>query len=95
MSITFDTVRELRRIPGDTLAAYRVAGLRGVIDEARRRARSLPDAVAADVAWLLPRRLAYWATFRVGAAAMTGQHSHQVVPELLFVDALKRWSPNE
>jgi len=39
----------------------------------------------------LPRRLVYWAAIVVGAHATTGKHSDQVVPDLLFTDALKRW----
>lgn len=43
------------------------------------------------VAWHMPKRIAYHATIRVGAYATTGEYSNQVVPELYFVDALKRW----
>lgn len=43
------------------------------------------------IAWHLPRRIAYWCTIRVGVNATTGQYSSQVVPELYFTDALKRW----
>lgn len=43
------------------------------------------------LAWLMPRRLAYWCTIRLGAHATTGKYSAQVVPELTFTDALKRW----
>lgn len=43
------------------------------------------------IAYKLPRNIAYWAAIRVGAAATTGQYKNQVVPELLFMDALKRW----
>lgn len=43
------------------------------------------------LAWRLPRKLAYWATIRVGANATTGKYSNQVVPELAFTDVLKRW----
>lgn len=43
------------------------------------------------VAYKLPRKIAYWAAIRVGANASTGKYRNQVVPELLFMDALKRW----
>ena len=43
------------------------------------------------IAWHLPRRLAYWATIRVGVHATTGRWSSQVVPDLYYADALKRW----
>ena len=43
------------------------------------------------VTWLLPRTLVYWCAIRLGAHATTGQYGSQVVPELTFMDALKRW----
>ena len=43
------------------------------------------------IAYRLPKGLAYWCAIRVGAHATTGEHSNQVVPELNFMDALKRW----
>lgn len=50
----------------------------------------LPERFWMSVAWRLPRSLAYWATVRMGAEASTGQYSHQVVPEMTFLDVLKR-----
>jgi hypothetical protein len=48
--------------------------------------------------WLahrLPRKLVMWCAVRVGAHATTGKHGSTIVPELSFMDALKRWdSPN-
>jgi hypothetical protein len=43
------------------------------------------------IAWRLPRSLVYWATIRAGAHASTGEHSSQIVPEMTFLDVLKRW----
>lgn len=43
------------------------------------------------LAWRLPRSIAYWAAIRVGCNATQGDYSNQVVPELYFMDALKRW----
>lgn len=43
------------------------------------------------LAWLMPRRLAYWCAIRVGAHATQGPYSDQVVPDLKFMDALQRW----
>jgi hypothetical protein len=43
------------------------------------------------LAWLMPRSLVYWCAIRLGAHATQGKYSDQVVPELLFMDALKRW----
>lgn len=43
------------------------------------------------IAWRLPRWLVYWATIRLGAEATTGRYGDTVVPELRFMEALKRW----
>ena len=43
------------------------------------------------IAWHLPRTLVMWCAVRVGSHATTGQYSSQVVPDLSFMDALKRW----
>ena len=49
------------------------------------------DKIARAVAWLLPRRVAYWCAVRLGAHATTGDYGHEIVPELRFMDALERW----
>lgn len=44
--------------------------------------------------WLahkLPRRLVYFAAIRLGAEVTTGRWGNTVVPELRFMDAIKRW----
>jgi len=41
------------------------------------------------IAWRLPRRLAYWATIRVGAHATTGSYSNTA--DLTLIETLKRW----
>lgn len=43
------------------------------------------------LAWKLPAGLVYWCALRLGAHATQGQWSGQIVPELYFMDALKRW----
>ena len=43
------------------------------------------------IAWRMPRSLAYWCAIRLGAHATQGQWGDQVVPDLTFMDALKRW----
>jgi len=43
------------------------------------------------LAWAMPRKLAYWAAVRVLSYATVGKFSSQVVPDLLAIDALKRW----
>jgi hypothetical protein len=43
------------------------------------------------IAWKLPRSIAYWCAIRVGVHATAGQYGDQVMPDLLFTDALKRW----
>lgn len=44
------------------------------------------------LAWRMPKSLVYMCMIRGGAHATTGEYSHQVVPELEFMVALRRWS---
>jgi hypothetical protein len=55
------------------------------------RMAKLQSVIWMRLAWLMPRSLVYWCAIRLGAHATQGQYSDQVVPELLFMDALKRW----
>lgn len=55
-----------------------------------RRERAV-DAATMGIANHVPRRLAYFCTIRVLVNATTGEHSDQVVPDLLAMDALQRW----
>ncbi len=43
------------------------------------------------IVWHLPRPIVYWSAIRVGAHATTGLYSNQIVPDLTYMDALKRW----
>lgn len=43
------------------------------------------------IAWHMPRSIVYWCAIRVMAHATQGEYSHQVVPDLTSMDALKRW----
>jgi hypothetical protein len=65
--------------------------LRIRLTDYRWRLHKVPERIWTKLAWLIPRQLAYWATIRVGVHATTGDYGTQVVPELYFVDALKRW----
>lgn len=49
------------------------------------------EKITVTIAWWLPRRLVYWCAIRVGAHATRGPYSHEEVPSLKFIDALKRW----
>lgn len=60
-------------------------------DEMRYRWQKAKERAIRQVVWHLPRSVVYWAAIRVGANATTGEYSNQVVPDLLFSDALKRW----
>ncbi len=51
----------------------------------------MTDRIAMRVAWLLPRRLVYWAAIRLMAHATTGPHSHELVVDTTILDALQRW----
>jgi hypothetical protein len=43
------------------------------------------------MAWRMPKELVRWCGVRIGANATTGEHSRQDVPELSFLDAMRRW----
>uniref|UniRef100_A0A6M3JT76 Uncharacterized protein n=1 Tax=viral metagenome TaxID=1070528 RepID=A0A6M3JT76_9ZZZZ len=43
------------------------------------------------IAWKLPKKLVYWCVIRVGVNAAGSKYPNQIVPELLFMDALERW----
>jgi hypothetical protein len=43
------------------------------------------------LAWILPKKLVYWAAIRLIANATQGKFSDQIVPELTAMDALQRW----
>ena len=43
------------------------------------------------LAWHMPKSLVYWCAIRLGANATQGEYSNQIVPDLNFADALKRW----
>ena len=43
------------------------------------------------LAYMLPRRLVYWATIRLAAEATTGQYNDTIVPELTVTEALRLW----
>lgn len=43
------------------------------------------------LAYKLPRRLVLMCAVRVGAHATTGAWGHTIVPDLLFMDAIRRW----
>ncbi len=49
------------------------------------------DRLMQRISWWMPRRLVYFCAIRLMANATTGDHSHQVVPDLTAMDALKRW----
>jgi hypothetical protein len=43
------------------------------------------------IVWRLPRWMVYWSTIRLLAHATQGKYGNQIVPDLLAMDALKRW----
>ena len=53
--------------------------------------RRVWTAVCWKIACWLPRDIVYLAAIRLGANATTGKWSDQVVPELRFMEAVKRW----
>ena len=49
------------------------------------------DKLYENLAYWLPQRLVYWAAIRLGAYATCGKYGNTIVPDLRFMDALKRW----
>ena len=49
------------------------------------------DRLARRIAAFLPARVVYHAAIRVAVLASSGVHSHQIVPDLTAMDAVKRW----
>ena len=43
------------------------------------------------IAWRLPKKLVMWCGYRIGAFATQGRYGDTIVPELGFMDAMKRW----
>jgi len=52
---------------------------------------TLPDKIAMQVAWWLPREVALWAYIRVMAHATQGPYGNQHVDDVRYSDAYKRW----
>lgn len=55
------------------------------------RVGELTGRLAQWIAWHLPHRVVAWAGYRIGAQATQGKYSQQLVPELTYIDAMKRW----
>ena len=55
------------------------------------RLEVLKEKLMMKIAWKMPKWLVYFCAIRLGANATTGEHENQIVPELNFMDALKRW----
>lgn len=53
--------------------------------------RFFGDTLPIEIAWCLPRRIAYWCAIRVMAHASTGKHGDVVVPDLKAIECLERW----
>lgn len=51
--------------------------------------------VCTVIAAILPERVVYFVAIRLGAYATTGKYSDTVVPELPFMEAIKRWEKDK
>jgi len=60
----------------------------------RERANRACDRLAASVAWMLPRRLVYWAAIRATAHATAPPYGNTEVPAIPAMEVLRRWSHN-
>lgn len=49
------------------------------------------ERIVTAIVWRLPKAVVYWSAIRLGVHATTGRYGSQNVPELYFMDALKRW----
>ena len=59
------------------------------------RIEVMKEKLAMEIAWRMPRWLVYWCAVRVGADATTRDDMHRFegnVPDMTFLDALKRWT---
>jgi len=45
-----------------------------------------------NLAWLMPRKLAYWCAMRVFAECITGTYSHRIVGTVTIIEALNDWT---
>ena len=52
---------------------------------------TLREKVEMKVAWLMPKRVAYWCAIRLGAFATVGKYGNESPSGLKFMDALERW----
>ncbi len=43
----------------------------------------------------IPNRIKYWCAIHVGASATTGEYGSTVVPDLTFMDAIKRFGDDK
>jgi hypothetical protein len=53
------------------------------------------EELAMDVAWALPKEVAYWAAIRLGCYASQGKWGNESPTDMLMVTVLKRWDKHE
>jgi len=56
-----------------------------------RRFQQLEEKFYFWLAWKIPRKLAYYATVRLGAHATQGKYGSQIVSELTVLESMDRW----
>ena len=57
----------------------------------RALVRRVAENVPMSIAWMLPKKVVYFAAIRLIAYATTGKYGSTVVPELGAMDAVKRY----
>ena len=57
--------------------------------------RYMKEKILMWLAWKMPTELVYWCSLRLGAYATQGEHGKTIVPELTFMDAIKRWEEKQ
>ncbi len=66
-----------------------MAGLEAKLE--RKETMNLLECFCHKFASMLPRAIIYWVMINVGVEVTTGKYENTVVPELTFMDALKRF----
>jgi hypothetical protein len=59
------------------------------------KAGGLRQRIVVNIAWHLPREIAYWCFVRVASHATAGKYGDTYPDQLTVMDAMKRWDGDE
>lgn len=57
----------------------------------RQWLRDTKERILIRVAWWMPRSLVYWCGIRMFVGATSGEHSKDILPEMLAMELFQRW----